>query len=101
MDAERNQYPLRRLYDALVGSTLFWLLVPFLLLAQMSSCFGIYHREDREHHPAEPGWSQEQCLRELRAPIFDRNPDMLDLPEDVEFRIRQECTDHAEQHVRP
>ena len=83
------------------GSVLFWILGPFFLLATISSWLGIYHHESRNYHPAEPGWTYDQCLRDLRAPIYDRDPDMLELPEDLEIQVRRKCTDHAWEHVRP
>ena len=101
METEQELRPIRRLYNTIVGSMLFWILGPFLILAQISSCLGIYYQEGQDYHPAEPGWSYDQCMRDLRAPIFDRNPDMIDLPEDLEFRVRQECSEHARQHIRP
>lgn len=101
MDTEQKLHPVRRLYNAIVGPMLFWILGPFLLLAQISSCLGIYYQGDGDYHPAEPGWTYDQCMRDLRAPIFDRNPDMIFLPEELEFRVRQECSEHAWQHIRP
>jgi hypothetical protein len=36
MITEQKRHPLRRFYDAIAGSMLFWILIPILVLAQIS-----------------------------------------------------------------
>lgn len=90
---------LRRIYRGLVGSPFVLIVGGFMILSQISHSLGLYH-ENPDYHPPEDGWTYSRCLTELRREILDRNPDMVEVPDDTDFELRQRCSAHEAQHVR-
>lgn len=79
-----------------------WLLVvwtAFGFLLDLSTWVGLRSEPPSDYHPVEAGWTYDDCLRAGRGIILDRNPDMVDLPDDLEMSVRQECGAHSWQHV--